>query len=206
MPREKETSLLKSSDYDINGNSLRAFYDKHGKLVFVLDLTTSELKPNVLLVMTSVGDRKWDDVLSNDYGMDLELVRPKKDNKYQKLDVEYDGLVVYDNLIRAYQDGGNVKSAIKDLESFRATSVRRSATERLAASTVIADNARETIERTGDTIVELKAKIKAVKSKLVTLKRGIGREPTKQSAAKILKAEAQLDVLTGKLERAQKRL
>jgi hypothetical protein len=206
MPREKETSLLKSSDYDISGNSLRAFYDKHGKLVFVLDLTTGELKPNVLLVMTSVGDRKWDDVLSNDYGMDLELVRPKKDNKYQKLDVEYDGLIVYDNLIRAYQDGGNVKSALKDLESFRATSVRRSATERLAASTVIAENARETIERTGDTIVELKAKIKAVKSKLVTLKRGIGREPTKQSAAKILKAEAQLDVLTGKLERAQKRL
>ncbi len=206
MPREKETSFLKSSDYKIDGNNLRAFYDKHGKLVCVLDLTINKLKPNVLLVMTSFGDRKWDDVLSNEYGMDLELIRPKKDNKYQKLDVEYDGLVVYDNLIRAYQDGGNVKKAIQELESFRAMSVRRSASERLEASTVIAENARETIERTSDTIVELQAKIKAVKSKITSLRRGVGREPTKQSAAKILKAEAQLDVLTGKLERAKKRL
>ena len=207
MPSEKKkTSMLRSSDYKINGNLLRAFYDKHGKLVFVLDSTINDIKPNVLLVITSRGDRKWDDILSNDYDMDLELVRPKKDNKYQKLDIEYDGLVVYDNLIRAYDEGGNVKKALKDLENFRAVSVRRSATERLAASKVIAENARETIERTGDTIVELKAKIKVVRAKLLSLRRSVGKIPTKQSAAKILRAEAQLDVLTGKLERATKRL
>lgn len=206
MPSEKETFVLKSKDYRIKGNELRAFYDKHGKLVFVLDLTVNELKPNVLLVMASHGDRKWDDVLTNDYGMDLELVRPKKDNKYQKLDIEYDGLVVYDNLIQVYKDGGNIDDALKDLKAFRAASVRRSASERLAASTAIAENARETIERTSDVIVELQAKIKSVRSKITSLRRAVGKEPTKQSAAKILKAEAQLDVLTGKLARAKKRL
>lgn len=207
MPSEKkQVSLLKSKDYKINGNLLRAFYDKQGKLVFVLDSTVDDIKPNVLLVMASRGDRKWDDVLANDYAMDLELVRPKKDNKYQKLDIEYDGLVVYDNLIRAYQDGGDVKKFLRELREFREESAYRSATERLAAANVIAENARETIERTGDTIVELQAKIKAVKSKVTTLRRSIGKEPTKQSAAKILRAEAQLDVLNGKLERAKKRL
>lgn len=206
MPSEKDKSVLKPYDYEIDGNSIRAFYDKNKKLVFVLDLTVDKFKPNVLLVMSSYGDRKWDDVLSNDYGMDLELVRPKKDNKYQKLDIQYDGLVVYDNLIRAYQDDGDIKSALQDLSDFRAMSVRRSAKERLETSTVIAEKTRETIERTSDTIVELRAKIKTVRSKITSLRRNVGKEPTKQSASKILKAEAQLDVLQGKLERAQKRL
>lgn len=206
MPSEKEKTVLKSSEYKINGNVLRAFYDKHDKLVFVLDYTTSDIKPNVLLVMSSYGDRKWDDVLSNDYAVDLETVRPKKDNKYQKLDVEYDGLVVYDNLIRAYTDDGNVKKALRDLDEFRAAAAYRSASERKDVANAIAENARETIERTNDTIIELQSKIKALRTKLANLRRGIGREPTKQSAAKILKAEAQMDVLTGKLERAKKRL
>ena len=206
MPSEKEKSVLKSKDYKINGNDLRGFYDAHGKLVFVLDFTVDEIKPNVLLVMSSRGNRKWDDILSNDYGMDLELVRPKKDNKYQKLDIEYDGLVVYDNLIRAYTDKGDVKKAVKDLENFRASSSRRSANERLSMASAVAENARETIERTGDTIVELQAKIKAARSKITSLRRNVGREPTKQSAAKILKAEAQLEALNSKLARAKKRL
>ena len=207
MPKsEKDKSILKSFDYKISGNTLRAFYDKHRKLVFVLDSTINKLKPNVLLVMSSYGDRKWDDVLSNDYGMNLELIRPKKDNKYQKLDIDYDGLVVYDNLIRADQDGGDVKSALRDLNDFRAMSVRRSAQERLETSTAIAEKTRETINRTNETIEDLEEKIKSVRSKLATLRRGVGKVPPKQSAAKILKAEAQLDVLTGKLERAQKRL
>ncbi len=206
MPSGKENLVLKPSEYKINGNSIRAFYDNQGKLVFVLDLNLSETKPNVLLVMASRGNRKWDDVLANDYGLDLELVRPKKDNKYQKLDVEYDGLAVYDNLIRAYENGDNLKKFLSDLSEFRVIAVRDSAAERLQAARAVADNARETIERTGDTIVELQSKIKAVRSKISGLRRGIGREPTKESAAKILKAEAQLDALNAKLTRAQKRL
>jgi len=206
MPSEKEKSLLKSRNYKIDGNSLTAFYDRHGKLVFVLDSTIGKVKPNVLLVMTSHGDRKWDDVLSNDYGIDLELIRPRKDNKYQKLDIEYDGLSVYDDLIQAYQDGESTKTALKNLEKFRVMSARRAATERITAATTIAQNAQDTIERTSETILELQKKIKTVRSKITTLRRGVGREPTKQSAAKILKAEAQLDVLNDKLKRAKKRL
>lgn len=206
MPSEKEKPVLKSQDYEIDGNTLRAFYDARGKLVFVLDYYTSEIKPNVLLVMTSHGDRKWDDVLANEYGVDLEMVRPKKDNKYQKLDVEYDGLVVYDNLIRAYTDDGDVDAALRDLNEFRTASCRRAAMERLDVARAVAENARETIDRAGDSIVELQAKIKTTRAKLQSLRRNIGREPTKQSAAKILKTEARLEMLNSKLNRAKRRL
>lgn len=206
MPSEKEKSVLKSQDYEIDGNTLRAFYDARGKLMFVLDYYVSEIKPNVLLVMTSHGDRKWDDVLANEYGVDLENVRPKKDNKYQKLDVEYDGLVVYDNLIRAYNDNGDIKDALHDLDEFRTMSCRRAAMERLNVARAVAENAHETIDRAGDSIVELQAKIKTMRVKLQSLRRNIGREPTKQSAAKILKAEARLDLLNAKLNRAKRRL
>ena len=206
MPSEKEKPVLKSQDYEIGGNTLRAFYDARGKLVFVLDYYTSDIKPNVLLVMTSHGDRKWDDVLANEYGVDLETVRPKKDNKYQKLDVEYDGLVVYDNLIRAYTDDGDVDAALRDLDEFRTASCRRAAMERLDVARAVAENARETIDRAGDSIVELQAKIKTMRAKLQSLRRNIGREPTKQSAAKILKTEARLEMLNSKLNRAKRRL
>lgn len=206
MPSEKKNVPLKSTEYEIGGNSVRAFYDANGKLVFVLDLTTNDIKPNVLLVMTSHGNRKWDDVLANDYGMNLELIRPKKDNKYQKLDVEYDGLAVYDDLIRAYENGDNLDEYLNDLADFRVAAARNSATERMDVARAIADNARDTIDKTSDSIVELQAKIKAARAKIANLRRGIGREPTKESAAKILKAEAALDALNDKLARAQKRL
>ena len=79
-------------DYTIADNLLRAYRDGNERLVFVLDYATNEIKQNALLVMNPDGDRKWDDILSNDYGIDLESIRPKKDNKYQKLDIEYNGL------------------------------------------------------------------------------------------------------------------
>ena len=74
-------SVLTPREYDIAGNSFRAYRDSDGKLVFVIDNTLNERKTNVMLVINPVGDRKWDDILANDYAVDLETVRPKKDNK-----------------------------------------------------------------------------------------------------------------------------
>ena len=82
--REQFFQPLTLVDYDIAGNSFRAYYDADRKLVFVIDFLIDDIKPNVLLVINPVGDRKWDDILENDYGVDLETVRPKKNNKYQK--------------------------------------------------------------------------------------------------------------------------
>ena len=208
MPRERETTFpkIKVVDYDINGNKIRAYYGGARKLIFVLDETINADKPNVLLVIDSFDNRKWDDILVNDYGIDLETIRPKKDNKYQKLDIEYGGLDVYSELIDAYDSDDDLNESLENLERFRIMAARRAAKERLAAAEDVAAKSRETIERTNETISELRARIKSLRAKLAEQKRGIGREPTKASAAKILKTEAQLDATNEKLARAKKRL
>jgi len=207
MPSERENlSSLTPKDYDIAGNQFRAFYDADANLVFVIDNTTDDRKPNVLLVINQVPGRKWDDVLANDYGMDLETIRPKKDNKYQKLDIEYSGLAEYDELIRRYETGDDLSDALVDLSRFRDASVRRAANMRLSAATTIADKSRDTIIKTNESISELQTRIRQLRTKLNQQKKSIGREPTKQSAAKILRTESQIDATNEKLRRAKKRL
>ena len=201
-----ENSVLTFKEYNIAGNVLRAYYDADGKLVFVLDSTVDDRKPNVMIAINPVGDRKWDDILANDYGVDLETVRPKKNNKYQKLDIEYSGLAEYDNLINAYENGDDLTDALTALVHFREDSVRRAAAERLAVAESSAEKARETIASTRASIDELQIKLRQLRTKLSQQKRQIGREPTKKSASKILRTDAQIDATNEKLRRAKKRL
>ena len=204
--REDLYQTLRVVDFDVAGNSLRAYYDADNKLVFVLDFFESDTKPNVLLVINPVGSRKWDDILMNDYGLDLETVRPKKDNKYQKLDIEYSGLAEYDDLLRAHIFGEDISGALANLQRFRDTAAIRAAIERRDDAELTANKARETIDKTQEKIEELQEKLKKQRSKLGALRANVGKEPTKQSASKILRAEAQIDSLTEKLNRAKKRL
>lgn len=208
MPTERENFYqpLTAQDYNIAAYNFRAYYDADKKLVFVLDFSVSDVQPNVLLVINPDGNRKWDDILANDYGVDLETVRPKKDNKYQKLDVEYTGLREYDDLIQAYENDDNMSEQLRALADFKAQSVRRAAGERLAAAELTADKSRETIERTNNAIDELNNRLKTLRAKLKKQRQEIGKEPTKQSAAKILRTESQIDSINDKLERAQRRL
>ncbi|MBP3340076.1 MAG: hypothetical protein J6L47_00190, partial [Alphaproteobacteria bacterium] len=208
MPNEREYIYqpLKVVDYDIAGNALRAYYDVDDKLVLVIDLVINDIKPNVLLVMNPVGMRKWDDILMNDYGVDLETVRPKKDNKYQKLDVEYTGLAAYDALIQAYDADENLAAALVGVAEFRNAAARRSALERLGAADMTATRARETIDKTNETIAEQQVRVKELRGKLAAQRRDVGKEPTKQSAAKILRTESQIDAANDKLARSKKRL
>ena len=208
MTNERETFFqpLTLVDYDIAGNSFRAYYDADKKLVFVIDFLINDIKPNVLLVINPVGDRKWDDILENDYGVDLETVRPKKDNKYQKLDVEYAGLAQYDDLIRAYEYDTALNEPLRALVDFRNVAAKRAAIERLGAAELTASRSRETIDKTNDKIEALQARIKTLRQKLTDAKRAIGKEPPKQSAAKVLRLESQIDSTNEKLKRAKKRL
>ncbi len=206
IERENLNQSLKVVDYDIAGNPLRAYQDVDGRLVFVLDLLIDDIKPNVLLVIDSADNRKWDDIISNDWGIDLETVRPKKDNKYQKLDIEYVGLDKYSNLIRVYLADGDVTSALAELQEFRIGVARHVATERLAVAERLVGQARETIEKTNDTIATLQEKLKGWRVKLQEYKSQIGRAPGKQVASKILRAESQIDAIGEKMVRTKKRL
>lgn len=207
MPREsKHIEKLHVTDYNIGGIAFRAWFDANDKLIFVVDETTDEYKPNVLLVMEPHDDRKWDDVLTNDYEIDLETVRPKVDNKYQKLDIEYSGLDIYAQLIRESEDGQDLKNVVADLIEFRDTAARRSAMARLAAANDIIAQSTDTIERTERTILSLRDRRRVLRARLANQKNNIGREPTKQSASRILRTEAQLDALAEKMTRADKRI
>ena len=204
--RENLYKTLNFVDVDIAGNRLRAYYDADNKLVCVLDFLESDTKPNVLLVINPVGNRKWDDILMNDYGVDLETVRPKKDNKYQKLDVEYAGLAEYDNVLQLFASGSNVTDALVALNAFRDVAAVRAATERRDDAQTTVEKAHETIEKSREKIKELQSKAKKLRSRLGELRNNVGKEPTKQSAAKILRVEAQIDSVNEKITRTKKRL
>lgn len=204
MPAERES--LKFVDYDIMGHVFRAWFDDDGNPLFVVDSSVAEYKPNVLLVINDQNGRKWDDILVNDYGVDLEDVRPKKNNKYQKLDIEYRGLNAYENLIQAYEDDENISAQLAELMEFKLGAAYRNATERLADAEATAQKARATIEKTNETIDELGDKVKTLRAKLANQRKAVGKEPTKQSAAKILRTESLIDATNEKLKRARKRL
>lgn len=197
---------LKPESFDIAGNVFDAYYDNAHKLIFILDKTVDARKPNVMLIINPVASRKWDDILANDYAVDLETVRPKIDNKYQKLDIEYDGLSVYNKLINEHNANRRLDDALSELSEFRTTAARRSAALRLDASLDIISKTRETISKTSDIMRELQARLKQLRDKLNRVKKEVGKEPTKQSAAKILKAESQIDATNERLKRAKKRL
>lgn len=192
--------------FDIDGNDIHAFYDSADNLVFVLDNTINSKKPNVLLVINPDGDKKWDEILSTEYGVDLETIRPKVDNKYQKLDIEYSGLSVYEAIINAYKSGDDLEEHLNQLAILRDSAARHSAMMRLNVANETISKTNMTIVKTKETIVRLQVRIKTLRSKLSSTKKEIGKVSTKQSAAKILKLESQIEAANEKLKRAKKRL
>ena len=192
--------------FDIDGNSINAFYDAKDNLVFVLDNTINAQKPNVLLVINPDADKKWDEILASDYGVDLETIRPKVDNKYQKLDIEYSGLPVYENLINSYNAGGDLTEQLNQLAVLRESAARHSAMTRLNVANETISKTNATIVKTKETIVRLEARVKTLRSNLSAEKKQIGKVNTKQSASKILKLESQIEATNEKLKRAKKRL
>jgi len=209
--REKFTKTmnygsLTGRSYDILGNDIEAFYDASNDLVFVLDKTLNQNKPNVLLVINPVGDKKWDEILSGQYGVDLETIRPKQDNKYQKLDIEYSGLNVYRKLIDAFVSGDLLDEHITQLNILRDSAIRHSAMVRLNMSNEVISRTNVTIVKTKESIVRLQERLKTLRNRLAEQKKEIGRVSTKQSASKILKTESMIDATNEKLKRAKKRL
>jgi hypothetical protein len=200
---------LTAERFDIGGNVFDAYYDAAHRLIFVLDYTADKRTPNVLLAIArdpNDASRKWDDILSKDYHVDLETIRPKKNNKYQKLDIEYDGLSVYNGLINAFQNGADWRAALSDLSDFRDMAAGALANARLAAANEQMRTAAETIAETEISINSAHAQIKQTKEKLAKIKTKVGKEPTKESAAKILRAQAKIERTNEKLKRAEVRL
>ncbi|MCL2018067.1 MAG: hypothetical protein FWG80_04845 [Alphaproteobacteria bacterium] len=188
---------------------ITAYYDDAHRLIFILDETPDKRTPNTLLVINpdSVDkNRKWDDILTRDYHANLETIRPKKDNKYQKLDIEYEGLDIYNQIINAHQSGTPMDDALHELSDFRNRAAARLANMRLIAANEQIRIATDTITGTETSIENLDLQIKLLKGKLSQQKSKVGKEPTKESAAKILRTSARIDAAKEKQKRAEARL
>lgn len=195
-------------DMPADGLSFTAYYDSSHRLIFVIDDSADDRTPNTLLVVNpdpADSSRKWDDILSSDYKVDLESIRPKKDNKYQKLDIEYEGLSVYNNLINTYRSGAPLGDALREISEFRNGAALRLAGIRLAAATGKMRTSADTLAAAEVSINTLHAQIKSQKEKLTKLRARVGKEPTKESAAKILRAQARIESAQEKLKRAELR-
>ncbi|MCL2890162.1 MAG: hypothetical protein FWF34_02810, partial [Alphaproteobacteria bacterium] len=192
--------------FEIGDIKFDAYYDAAHKLIFVLDETHDAFLPNAMLVINPIGARKWDDILANDYDIDLETVRPKKNNKYQKLDIEYDGLSAYNVLINAYESNGDTDSAMDSMMDFRRGAAARLARVRRDLADKEIRTATATLRKTEAAIKKLDNEIESSEIKLKSLKSRVGKGPTKESAAKILRASARLDADKEKLKRAEVRL
>ncbi len=203
---ETDFGSLTARSYNISNNEIDAFYDASGDLVFVLDKTIYSNKPNVLLVINPVADKKWDEILSGQYGVDLETIRPKQDNKYQKLDIEYSGLGIYKNLIDAFVKGDSLDEPLIQLDVLRDSAVHHSAMARLSVANEVIAKTNATIVKTKESIIRLQERLKTLRVRLSEQKKTIGRVSTKQSAAKILKLESMIEATNEKIKRAEKRL
>ncbi|GHS98414.1 hypothetical protein FACS189421_06990 [Bacteroidia bacterium] len=198
---------LTPEEFNIRGNLFTAYYDDAHKLIFAFDQSDdADGAPNALLVINSPDGRKWDEILSKDYGLALETIRPKKNNLYQKLDIEYTGLSIYNALIAANAAGGNTDNAIAELLEFRKGAARRAAQARLDAALDTIDKASETVDAAKESVNRQTTRQKALKSKLSSLRKKLGREPAKESAAKILKVESQIEAGDEKMKRLRTRV
>lgn len=184
--------------HDLDGLKLKAAFDRTHRLLFVLDSTKDVILPNTVLVIAGNNARKWDDILQNDFGVSPETVRPRHNNKYQKLDIDYGGLEHYADAIRTGNAGG--------LQEWRLMSSQKQKEFRTEEARKETGLARATVLEAEKTIAELDDFIKLQKDKLKAAKKAIGTEPPKSSAAKILRFEARIEKAQAKRGRSERRL
>ena len=198
--------LLKSIDFKIEDNLLSAFY-KDDELIFVLDKTINETKPNVLLIIEQIDGRKWDDILANDYNVTLELIRPKIRNKYRKLDIDYDGLNIYKNLIEDYKNGTDLTNSLNELSNFRNSSIKMAASQRLVSSQNKIRKSSITVDKTDKTLSKLQEDFKKLRLKLQKQrKKSIDPEKIKRTEDRIQNLILKMRRSKKRLKRAEKRL
>jgi hypothetical protein len=198
LGNNNDESFSAAEDFTVDGIIFKAFYTPSHKLLFVLDITHDDVLPNTLLVLADRDGRKWDDILENDFHVNPEMVRPRVNKKYQKLDIDYEGIDLYNNAI--------ISGKADDLKKWRLNIALRHKDQRVEAANKDKGLAEITVAEATKTIIELDEFIALQKNKLKAAKKLIGKEPPKDSAAKILRYEARIDKAMAKKSRANLRL
>lgn len=189
--------MLIKKDFIAGDIKFSAWIDTHGHVAWALDTTRDRVLPDAMLVIDrddNLPDRKWDDILTKDFDTDPEIVRPREDNKYQKLDISYDGLSIYQAAVDALETGGKVSdSVLRALGNFRINAGAANAMKRIADNQEILDKVSNTLVVSDKTALKIKGDIALLKERLASQKSAMGFEPTKAAAAKILKTQSQIE-------------
>ncbi len=209
---DQNPSGLKQVHVILNGWDVVGYYWKNDALLFVIDSSMDTLAPDHRLIIkpdSENPDRKWDAILSGDYGIDLETIRPKKDNKYQKLDIEYRGLDIYDSFLRMAINGASDFEMDKILHDLNAVKIHNAvghAERRLNENDSDVEKSNETIVKTQKTIDKLDETIEFFRERLALQRQKNREKPNGLDAAKIIRTEEMIATNQQKQKKSEQRL
>jgi hypothetical protein len=197
--------VITKQDFSAGGINFSAWVLPGGKVAFVVDDTHDDIIPDSMLVLEPDPlnpDRKWDDILRGNFDVDPEEVRPRIDNKYQKLDILYEGLEQYQIAVDEIISHRKASSgAVSNLKNIRLAAAVQHGSKRLADNRAILAKVSKTLNVSEETGAKVKGRIKELKTRLIDQRASVGREPTKAAAAKILKTQSMIESAEEKAKR-----
>jgi hypothetical protein len=198
--------MLFKRDFSAGGLEFSAWLDTHDHAAFVLDMTRDDILPDAMFIIdpdAANPDRKWDDILRKDFETDPEIVRPRENNKYQKLDILYQGLDIYQSAVEHMMahSGDASGEIIRSLKSFRLNAAAQSAQKRILDNQEILAKTTGTLASAKKTRAKIKSEMDMLGERLATQKAAAGFEPSKAAASKMLKTQAMIEALHEKAEK-----
>ncbi|MCT4552599.1 MAG: hypothetical protein N4A44_02945 [Alphaproteobacteria bacterium] len=205
---DEKTSLDKFV-YKSNDVDFEAFYLPNNKVqpIFVIDHKISDEVIDPILIINpdeTDKERKWDRLLSEKYNVNPMNVRPKKNNKYLKLDVIYKGL----NLYRDYVEMPDQRIANK-IEHNKLTELLKVCKERLDFLHLDLKRATSTKGTSAKTLKNLEDHLERVKIKLKKIEENPKIEgftaKEERERSKIFELEDKIKSAKRRIKRAEKR-
>ncbi len=213
IPINRSESSLKEIHIVFKDLNFTGYYWKNDSLLFVIDKSLDEISPDFRLIInpdTENPDKKWDSILSGDYRLNLETIRPKQNNKYQKLDIEYFGLALYEKFISVLSSDSKNSKYLNDLyQKLLSLKIRNSVEntqKRIEEYESDVSKSNETIKKTQKTIEKLNDTITFFSERLANQKIASKKDSSAEMAEKISKTEDNVSRNKSKLSKSNVRL
>lgn len=206
-----DENIYKDQDYDFS-----VYYDNNGNPAFAIERTLDDIAPNhKIIVDAEKGEQnlqnpevKWEEILEKRYSIDINEIWPKIENKFQKIDPEYEGLNLYAELIRN-PDSNEIKEAFeinREKQSLD-NALEREQEELLelnrASNTIETSN--KTLKRTQKSFSNLKARLKGYKEDEKNDPESVDQEKKQRTIDSFNKYKEKLKRTKRRIRRAERR-
>ncbi|MBN2676367.1 MAG: hypothetical protein JXR30_03910 [Alphaproteobacteria bacterium] len=168
-----------------------AYFDQSEKnLLFVLDRSNDSISPNTRLILSREDDsRSWDDILSQDYKVDLEKIRPKEGHLYQPLDIEYENLFLY----KSFLENSENDLAAKRLKLNREKQALDHTIKRLDEETDTLHKSQQTVMSSRKSVEDYTNRLNRLKQRKKAMEKKKKENPKSISPEKEARLENSLD-------------